>query len=352
MDDISIVVSGNRYSNIKEAQVSRTIEGVAGSFEVIIANRSIKKLNIKVDDDIKVYVGDKLYITGYIERMNSRYGLKNHDLSISGKDNTIDLIEGDVSENIAYTTTSFSRLCELVLFTHNIPVGVVDLSGSNGKDLDGSEISAGEASETLFDFMNRYAIKTNNMLTTDGKGNLVVYKNSGVETGVTITNGVGEKNPHIKSANFIQDNSKRYRKIIIKSQLDDLDDGGEDISGEAEDKNVQRQRTKVIISEAISDADIAKKIAEWEVNTRRSASRTYSCVLHGFRTGGTTGAIWEPNMKVSVNDEFAGINAKMMVKTVSFTYSENTGSLTSLELVSEDSFSLQTQAKKLAEGLQ
>jgi prophage tail gpP-like protein len=77
---------------------------------------------------------------------------------------------------------------------------------------------------------------------------------------------------------------------------------------------------------------------KWEYNIRQARSRVYSATVHGFRN--QTGSLWAINKTVSVNDEFAGINARMLINSVKFSISDS-GKETVLSLVNKDSYTLE-----------
>jgi prophage tail gpP-like protein len=352
MDDkIKIISNNNLFKSITDASISRSIDAVAGGFQITVTNYSIDTLLLKEDDPIKVFIGEEVYVTGWIERIESEYSDGNHNVVIYGSDKTVDIVEGSIYVNASYNLTSFKKLCEKVLADHDININVIDLSKSKGNDFPADEVNVGEAGESILDFLNRYAIKANSMLTTNGNGELVIYRNSGLNVGAKLNVIRFGNNSQVKSVKLIKDHSNRYSKVIIKSQLEDLDNDGDDVEGIAEDLKVTRKRVKVLISESIADINTANKIAEWEVNKRRSDSIQYNCNVVGFRTDVSYGKIWQPNFLVDINDEFSGIRATMMVKEVNFNYSES-GTTTDLVLVSSDSYTLETQAKKLSIGVQ
>jgi prophage tail gpP-like protein len=91
---------------------------------------------------------------------------------------------------------------------------------------------------------------------------------------------------------------------------------------------------------------------KWEYNIRKSRSQVYSATVHGFRN--QTGNLWAINELINVEDEFAGINSRMLVNSVQFSLSDG-GRQTILSLIHKDAYTLtlptQTSIDKLGEGL-
>ena len=218
---------------------------------------------------------------------------------------------------------------------------VIEHSTSHGE--------SGETGQSLFEFLDEYAEKSNKILTSDGKGNLIIYSNSGLDKGVVLNNVVDGTNDQVKDFSYNVNYSNRFKRVIVKSQSSDLDNGGDDIEGIALDNQVKRNLTKIIIADTELNKDTATKFAEWEINKRRSDSITYSCTVPNFFS--KNDVLWQPNLLVSIIDDNAGINATMLLKRVEYNFSINGGSRCSLSFVSEDSYSLKTEGSKLNRGL-
>ena len=100
--------------------------------------------------------------------------------------------------------------------------------------------------------------------------------------------------------------------------------------------------------------------ATWEANIRRARSFEYEATVQGHSRN-AQGDIWRVNQLVRVLDQFAGIDAILLIKKVSFESSLNSGNTTKLCMVVKDAYSLQaeqdarearanTQGDKFTEG--
>jgi prophage tail gpP-like protein len=81
--------------------------------------------------------------------------------------------------------------------------------------------------------------------------------------------------------------------------------------------------------------------ARWEANVRKARGRIYACTVHGFRN--QTGDIWRVNKLVRVNDEYAGINSRMLVNTIQFSEDIDNGKLTTLAFVERNAYTLELE---------
>ena len=354
MDKVIFYINGHKYEDIKEAPTSTHIDALAGSFEIIINRQTFRERPIFADDRIIIKISNEPYITGYVTEVDKTYSSNSNDISIIGYDATIDIFEGSITNNSTYNLIPFNLMCEKVLHENDMLHDVITINKNKGDYYVFPEnmLINAEPSETVFSFLNRFAVIAGCLLTTDGKGALVVYTNNGIDVGAKISVEDDGENDLVKNINFNINHSNRFKKIIVKSQGESLDDKGDDIEGVAFDNNVRRNRVKLIIAESSLDIEGCTKLAEWEVNKRRSDSVQYSCTVRGFRVSDIFQApLWSAGFLVDVKDDFSGINCKMLVKSVSFSYSES-GTTTDLILVSSDSYTLQTQAKKRSIGVQ
>ena len=85
---------------------------------------------------------------------------------------------------------------------------------------------------------------------------------------------------------------------------------------------------------------MAKRNPEWEANIRRARSLEYTAVVQGHNVGGT---LWKPNVLVPIDDDFSDIQATMLLKSVRFESTLQTGNVTTLTFTYKDAFTLQAQ---------
>jgi len=342
-NEIKIIVNNKVYSELVEIQIVRDLDYLSSSFECVVANRFIARSPIIIEDQIEIKVNEEPVLTGFVDNIRMSISNNSHNFIISGNDVTADLETSEIFANATYKVENLKSLCESTIQDNGIfYISVIDNLEDDSFDKDKEQ--SGDTGQTIFSMLSEYALKQGKILTCNGEGDMVIYSNSGISKGIVLENS--SNNQLIKSANLSQDFSNRYKKIIVKSQSDD----DSDISGEASDSVVRREITKVIINESKIDADGAKKIAEFEVNKRRSDSIQYNCKVFGFSA--PNGELWKPNLLVSIIDSNAGINATMLLKRVRYNFSQSDGSTCDLTFVSEDAYSLKTEASQFNKGVE
>ena len=64
----------------------------------------------------------------------------------------------------------------------------------------------------------------------------------------------------------------------------------------------------------------------------------YSATVHGYRT--RDGELWNINRVVKVEDEFAGLDARLLINSVQFQLTEDTGRTTVLGLIDRNAYEM------------
>jgi prophage tail gpP-like protein len=354
MASILLEVNGVSYEGFTSIGVTRTIEAVSGSFNFETTINNSSAFPIKVGDSCRVIVEGVPVLTGFVEVVNVNYSAGAHSIAIQGRDRTADVIDSSLQEEIHFEgTISLVRIIQRVLSNLGIiDIGVTDLTGGIE---DFTERESGEIGMSAFEFIEQYARKRQVLLTTDGAGNIGIIRGAGVSISSRLKNVVGSSDSNILRSNVSYDYAGRFGKYIVESQGNPSlpDDGGEkgaatvvERSGEAVDSKVRSTRILTLNAESSLDSQTDKQRAQWEANIRRSRSQTYSATLQGFLAP-SDGIIWAPNQLVNIQDDFADINAIMLVKSVTYSQSLDEGSITELQFVVKDSYTLQAEQNAL-----
>lgn len=340
-NSLRVVVNGVEFTKFKRASISLSLGAVASAFSFDIARENFQT-GFSINDEIQIYINDDLTLTGKVNSINTGYTDRSHDVTISGFSNTFDLTKATIFTNPNYATPiSFIGLVNKIFGDNSVSSVGVAGGFASGKMIstiiDSNEAgTSGDIGETLFSFLDRYAKKVGVILSTNAKGQLVIYDNAPVGSPIRLKNKRNNPtNKTIKSADYLIDYSNRMKKVIVVSQQEFEDD----VRGEAEDSSVKSDGVKCILSENIVDQAGCTTQAKWEVNKRISDSVSYNCTVFGFSYLGTK---YDINLLVDVDDDFAGVTSSMMIKDVEFNFSESGGSVTNLQLVLPDAYSQQT----------
>lgn len=343
---IQVFINNKEYTGFKDINVKKPLNGLAGSFEFTTVSSDLAETPVKLYDKVFIRVDGESVLNGYIDPITPSYTVDSHGLAVSGFDKTRDIVDCSIYANTQYKgPMNFSTLCEKVLKDNGInDILVFEGQGAFAAYSDVEEVSS-KPGKSIFEFLDEQARKKGVLLSSDGNGNLLIYKNTGVASGIILNNKRGESNNTLREGSVSYDMSKRFSKVIVKSQggsdgFFGVVRGGidvENIEGSATDEDVKRNRTKVIISKTATDVVGCTDQAKWEVNKRRSDSAKYTLAVRGHSAN--NGDLYKPGLKVVARDDFADINSIMLINSVVWAQTLTSKS-TELELVANDAYSL------------
>lgn len=346
---ITLEINGVRYTNFISINVERSIENIYGTFNFVATYSEDIQFPIKRRSPCKVFVNETPIITGFIEVIEVSYGATEHTVSCQGRDSTCDVYDSQVDGNVEFKPpVSMENIIKRTLSTINITnIGVINEAG-NIPVFKQNDLVSSRIGQTAFNFIETYSRKRQIFLTSDGEGNIVLARGSNQQITLGgIYNQIGDpsqRNNVLKSS-IRFDDTNRFNLYRCKSQGNPvtLNFTGEtapeqvvERTQEVKDPDIRSTRVLVFNAENSSDgADVANR-AVWEANIRRVRSLSYNVTVQGDSYNGVNP--WRVNRLVQVIDEFAGINAVLLIKSISFSLSVESGTTTTLELVTPDGY--------------
>lgn len=338
-NNILVVIDGDEIKKFVSVSIDDSLDSLASAFSFSIAQDE-NDAKIVQNAGVRIYVNFDLVLTGKIYKISNSYDTGAHNIVVSGFSNTYELTRATIFKNPNYSTPiSFLDLSEKLMKDNEVQGVEVSLTFAALKEIfvvdDDENRTAGDIGETLFSFLDRYAKQVGVILTTDLSGNMVIYENDPKSSSIRLRNKRDFfNNKLIKSADYTNDYTKRFKKIIVRSQNEDE----ETIEAFALDNTVEAFGVLTIISETLADIAGCQTQANWEVNKRRADSVRYNCQVFGFSPEGEDQSPWKTNTLVDVDDDFAGIKSRMIIRAVRFSYSDTEGSVTDLSLTIPDAF--------------
>lgn len=392
---MTLEANGITYDGFKSATAHLCMENSSGSFSFSATVLKNIFTPIKVGDICKIYVDGVPVINGYVEQIDSSYDAISHTITISGRDKTCDIIDSSVGDKM-----TFSGGIGLVELTKQVlnQMGITGIGVSSEVTIEPfktSEIEHSELGETVYSFLEKYAKKRQVLINTDGNGNIVFVRSSNKTIKTILTSSYNAKST-ILGASLNIDDSKRFYKYVLNSQINPSAEGnivssfeqiggtknisvGEEVEDEEDGEEPEMDVEKAYAVTAVAyDSDIRKsrtynfqaetphkekatsiltsweqmkavqpvrkdsdKRAQWEANIRMAKAKKYNCTVQGFRPFDDPYIIWKPNLLVTIVDEILNFNSQMLINSVTFDYGLDTGSKTSLELVNTKTFTLE-----------
>lgn len=346
INKVVLIVGGIEYGGWKSIQVSQSLDQMTGMCGFLSSDKfsgQTREWLIKMGDSCKVQVDGQTIIDGYIDSIPLSYDSESHDIQFIGRDRTADLIDCSFVNPNNADQNEWKGVPLISIITDLCSPFNIDVVADASASIDASAIKnkfnvaqGATVSEMIRDLCNMAGL----LPISVGDGNLTLTR-----SGTNRTNDTLEAGINIKSASFNQDNKDRFSKYIVKGQ-GNQDSAINQFIGitepaeEAEDNVITRYRPTVILpEEPIVEAEALKR-ARWEVSNRAGRSRTLSYTVVGWTQ--TNGDVWPLNGLVDVKDRVFGINQKYLISRIDFTIDSDSGTITTLTLVSPDTYNILT----------
>jgi prophage tail gpP-like protein len=345
---MKLEVNGVAYENFTGAAAELRLDALSNTFSFEAASVEGAPLPFKGGEACRVLVDDEPVLTGSIELVTVDYDSTTHSIAMSGRDKTGDLLDSNISNlSDLRAPISLKAAVEKVIAHLGADLTVVD-EATPALFNDAEDLGAPEPGENAFTFVEALARKRQVLLTSNSAGNVVITQSTPVDSGAVLQNIIGATDNNILTGSVSYDRTGRfniYRFAAALNPVTLLSAGVTDLaelvdqSDGVTDAAIRQGRQLVLLSESPSSKTQNSKRATWEANIRRARGRVYSVTVLGYRHGGFTGPLWNINELVTVQDDFAGIDAQMLVNTVAFNFDES-GRTTTLSLVEKDAYTL------------
>lgn len=334
MPDLGITIDGRRYAGWKTASVHRSIEHIAGAFEVGLAEtrpadtparalRTGQRCTVDLDGDVVV--------TGWIDDVVPAWDQSSHGITVSGRDATGDLVDCAAADR---TVQWAGRKLEQIAADICRPFGIaVRTEVDTGKPFRTEGVNPGESA---FDAIESMCRQRAVLPISDGRGGLVFTR-----AGASRAAGSLQYAANLLAGEFTASDRDRFSTYIVRGQQDptQLWQGAASTGaeGRATDPAVARYRPKIVIAEAQGDGVSFADRAKWEASVRAGRARSGRYTVQGWRDA--SGALWTPNTLVAIRDPFTGVDRDLLIAGVEYTRGDQ-GTRTVLSVVRSEAFQL------------
>ncbi|MFP3944634.1 MAG: phage baseplate assembly protein [Alphaproteobacteria bacterium] len=333
MPNVRLIVNGTAFEGWKSIRVTRSIETVAGTFELIASERwpgTPGGRQLLPRDRCKLMLGASLVISGRIDDVRPFHDAQNHEVSFTGRDETGRLVDCSALNEPGEWN---GRFVQDIAADIARPFGIeVVLAATPGAPFKRFRLEAGE---TAFEAIERLCRMRRLLCTSDPSGRLVLTR-AGTDRHATAL-VLGQ---NILSASGSFSSRDRFSRYMVKAQQPGGDNiSPEDAAGvkaEATDPGITEYRPLLILPEQDADIEAAKQRVEWEADVRAARARRATVQVQGWRDG-PDGDLWTPNRLVSIDDRFLALKREMLIAGVTFILDEN-GTRTELSLVLPGAF--------------
>lgn len=334
MADLRIVVNGTSYGGWREASVTRTIEAIAGSFELLVSQKfpgapTLREIN--PGDACEITLDGEIVLSGYVDDVNGQYDRDSHTIAITGRDKTGDLVDcSAVHSPGEWHGYRIDQIAQILCGPFGVSVTVAPTTDL-GQPFQDFRIQEGE---TAYEAIERACRMRAVLAVSDGQGGLVLTRAGTSKAPTPLV--LGE---NILAGSGHSSLRERFRDYTVKGQVAGSDQlfgaTAAGPAGFALDPIVQRYRPLVRVAEDQADSGVCETRARWEANVRAGRARRATYRVQGWRHA--TG-LWQPNALVDVRDPLLGIATEMLIATVRHTL--QSGSTTEIEVVRPEAFQL------------
>lgn len=326
MSELILRVENERYAGWKRVSITRSIDRLAGTFELTLTDRwAIEKSAARILDgqSCQVIIGGSPVITGWIDDVSTRHGPDQHELTVRGRDAAGDLVD---CAAITGSQEIVGRTLAQVARAVCAPFGIgITVEADVGGPFRYTHVQPGE---TCYELLDRLARLRGVLVISDGNGGIILTRagaqraNTGLTLGTNIMGGAATRSQ--------RDRYSRYRVVGQQRASDNLvDESAAQSVAEVTDPQITRYRPIVIQAEDQADISTCQTRARWERSVRAGQGNTASVDVRGWRDGVRP---WQPNTQVLADDEWLGLNGDYLVVSVSHSLDGDDGEVTQLKL--------------------
>lgn len=305
-DEYHLRINGQAWYGWTAMRISAGIDRLARDFEVQITRRAKEKgglldavsSGVRQGDSVEVLIGGDLVLTGYVDAKPVSYDARSITRSIRGRSRTGDLIDsaatvrqfkGQIPQKIA------GELCQ--------PFGVSVFGSAGQSPISDFSVDWGE---TVAEAIDRMMQQQRLLAYDDANGDLHFGAVGALRATTPLVYG-----KNILTCSAPQDKSECHSEYRVAGQrAGDDDDFGETSTTKVSHKtagSVGRYRPLLIKQTGQASVATCRAMCEFEARRREAKAREVTYTVAGWRQ--ESGALWLPNMTVSVFDphnDFAG----------------------------------------------
>jgi prophage tail gpP-like protein len=334
MADLALTIGGTAYGGWTRINVHRSIEEIAGNFDLELTERWPEQstpLVITPGSACTVSIDGTTVITGYIDVVEQGYSAHSHRLTVSGRDKTGDLVDCSAAHQLGeWRNCTLDQIARALTSAYGITVST---NGDIGNAFPSWAIEPGE---TVFECLERAARQRGLLLTSDGAGGLVIGQPGATKVGTALRSGDNLLTAHLRN-----DNAGRYSTYTVLGQRAGNDQvhgaAAAQIRAQASDAGVLRHRPLLIIDEDQGDIAGFKRRAQWEASVRAARALSYTAQVQGWHHAS---GLWQPNTLVQVHDEVLRLGRELLVRDVDYVLDDQSGQSTQLVLVPAEAYSI------------
>lgn len=328
-------IDGVYYGGWKTARVMRSIEQLAGTFDLEVTDRWPSEpaaSPIRPGEACQLFLDGQPVITGYVDMVIHDFDAVKHTIRVTGRDKTCDLVDcSAVYKSGQWSNVKIDQLARDLLKPYDINIVV---EADVGSAFSSFNIQEGES---VFECLDRAARMKALLLTSNPLGDLVITRAGqrrmlyGLVEGENIKAGRGEFSWKDRHSVYTAKGQGRLGA--------DGDSMHASPTATVKDEIITRHRPLIVLAESHGHNASLRDRVEWERNVRRGRSARGSITVQGWVS--PAGDVWQPNTLLPVTSSLMWLDeSEMLIVGCTWTLDGNNGTLTELAIAKPEAFQL------------
>lgn len=338
MNNVELKVDGKIFSGWTSVTVNRSIETMAGYFDLgVNVQTSTDLSSLAPGKPFTLSIDGQTVITGYTDGRRRQMGADSMKITIAGRDKTADLIDcAAIYKGGQWKKRTLEQIARDLCQPYGVAVRWELTDAESAAPFSSFTL---DHSETVYEALGRAARARGVLITSNAAGDLVFTRADESHSDRLV---LGE---NLLSVDFDEDYRDRFSEYTVKGHGRSNGKVGDTVDvrtiasqkGTATDSAITRYRPMIILADSKIDAQSATARALREQRRRLAKSVTFEVQLDGWTR--SNGQIWMPNILAEIDaSKFAIQTGPLLVSKVVLTLDDREGVKTTLTLAPRDGF--------------
>ncbi|EBQ2711629.1 baseplate protein [Salmonella enterica] len=338
MNNVELKVDGKIFSGWTSVTVNRSIETMAGYFDLgVNVQTSTDLSSLAPGKPFTLSIDGQTVITGYTDGRRRQMGADSMKITIAGRDKTADLIDcAAIYKGGQWKKRTLEQIARDLCQPYGVAVRWELTDAESAAPFTSFTL---DHSETVYEALGRAARARGVLITSNAAGDLVFTRADESHSDRLV---LGE---NLLSVDFDEDYRDRFSEYTVKGHGRSNGKVGDTVDartiasqkGTATDSAITRYRPMIILADSKIDTQSATARALREQRRRLAKSVTFEAQLDGWTR--SNGQIWMPNILAEIDaSKFAIQTGPLLVSKVVLTLDDREGVKTTLTLAPRDGF--------------
>lgn len=338
MNNVELKVDGKIFSGWTSVTVNRSIETMAGYFDLgVNVQTSTDLSSLAPGKPFTLSIDGQTVITGYTDGRRRQMGADSMKITIAGRDKTADLIDcAAIYKGGQWKKRTLEQIARDLCQPYGVAVRWELTDAESAAPFSSFTL---DHSETVYEALGRAARARGVLITSNAAGDLVFTRADESHSDRLV---LGE---NLLSVDFDEDYRDRFSEYTVKGHGRSNGKVGDTVDartiasqkGTATDSAITRYRPMIILADSKIDTQSATARALREQRRRLAKSVTFEAQLDGWTR--SNGQIWMPNILAEIDaSKFAIQTGPLLVSKVVLTLDDREGVKTTLTLAPRDGF--------------